>query len=94
MDEIVWTRRALRNLDDIGAYIAHDDPAAAERIVSRIVEQISVLVAHPRIGRIGAVDGTRELLISGTPYITVYRIRQRVEVLRIRHAAQKWPQDS
>ncbi len=92
MDDIVWTRRALGNLDDIGEYIAQDDPPAAERTIRRIVEQVSGLAFYPRIGRAGAVGDTRELIISNTPYIAVYRIRERVEVLRIRHAAQRWPE--
>ncbi len=92
MDDVVWTRRARRNLDDIGDYIAQDNPAAAERTVRRIVEQVSGLAFYPRIGRVGTVEDTRELVISDTPYIAVYRIRERVEVLRIRHGAQRWPE--
>ena len=91
MNEVVWTRRALRNLDDIGAYIAQDNPIAAERIVRRILEQVSRLTDYPRIGRPGRVEGTRELLIGDTPYLAIYRIGERVEVLRIRHGAQRWP---
>ena len=92
MDDVVWTQRARRNLNDIGEYIAQDDPAAAERTVRRIVEQVSGLAYHPRIGRPGRVEGTRELVISDTPYIAIYRIKERVEVLRIRHGAQRWPE--
>ena len=92
MDEIVWTRRALRNLDDIADYIARDDAEAAQRIVRRIVERVAGLAFFPRIGREGRIAGTRELVIAGTPYIVLYRITERVEVLRIRHGAQRWPE--
>lgn len=91
MDEIVWTRRARRNLDEIGAYIAEDDAAAAERTVRRIVERVSVLNFFPRSGRVGAIENIRELIIADTPYIVIYRIRERVEILRVRHGAQRWP---
>ncbi len=38
------------------------------------------------------MSGTRELVITGTPYIAAYRVRpQRIEVLRIIHGAQRWP---
>jgi len=87
MHDVVWTQRARRNLNDIGDYIAQDDPAAAERAVRRIVEQVSGLTEYPRVGRIGSVEGTRELVISDTPYIVIYRIKERVEILRIRHGA-------
>ena len=91
MTDVVWTRRARRNLDDIGIYIARDDPAAAERVVRRIIERIAVLHYFPRIGRAGSVPGTRELVVPDTPYIVIYRLKERVEVLRIRHGAQLWP---
>ncbi len=92
MDEIVWTQRTRRNLDDIGEYIAQDSPGAAEATIRRIVEQVSGLAFYPRIGRVGRVEGTRELIIANTPYIAIYRIRERIEVLRIRHGAQRWPE--
>jgi toxin ParE1/3/4 len=45
-----------------------------------------------KMGRIGRVKGTRELVISRTPFIAVYRIAgQRIEILRFLHGAQKWP---
>ncbi len=47
MDDVVWTRRADRNLADIGEYIAHDNPEAAERAVMRIVERVSGLAFYP-----------------------------------------------
>ena len=92
MDEIVWTQRARRNLEDIGEYIAQDSHIAAEETIRRIIEQVSGLAFYPRIGRVGSVEDTRELVIASTPYIAVYRIRERVEVLRIRHGAQRRPE--
>ena len=92
IEDIVWTQRTRRNLDEIGAYIAQDDPAAAERTVRRILERISVLGFFPHSGRVGAVETTRELVVANTPYIIIYRVRERVEILRIRHGAQRWPE--
>jgi toxin ParE1/3/4 len=38
------------------------------------------------------VAGTRELVVTGTPYIVAYAVAdQRVEVLAIIHGAQRWP---
>ncbi|MEO1191221.1 MAG: type II toxin-antitoxin system RelE/ParE family toxin [Pseudomonadota bacterium] len=92
MDEVVWTRRADRNLAEIGAYIAQDDPKAAERTVMRIEERVAGLAFYPLQGRMGRVAGTRELVIGGTSYVAVYRVRERVEIITIRHAAQRWPE--
>jgi toxin ParE1/3/4 len=44
------------------------------------------------MGRIGRVPGTRELIVGGTPWIIVYRVRaDAVEIIRVLHGAQKWP---
>jgi toxin ParE1/3/4 len=44
------------------------------------------------MGRIGRKPNTRELGMSGLPFITIYRVREDViEILRILHSAQKWP---
>jgi len=52
------------------------------------------LSEHPEAGRSGRRRGTRELVISGTPFILIYRVRARparVEILRVLHGKQKWP---
>jgi toxin ParE1/3/4 len=44
------------------------------------------------MGRPGRVTGTRELVISGTPFVVIYRLQeQSIEVLRLLHSAQQWP---
>ena len=87
-----WLRRALRNLDEEAEYIARDNPDAAARTAQRIASAIEQLTSHPASGRIGRVPGTRELVVSGTPYIVPYRVRgHAVEILRVFHAARKWP---
>ena len=44
------------------------------------------------MGRQGRIDGTRELVIHGLPYIIPYRMRHgRVEILAVIHAARRWP---
>jgi plasmid stabilization system protein ParE len=46
------------------------------------------------MGRPGRIEGTRELVISRTPYIAAYRIAgDNVRVLRVLHGAQQWPDD-
>jgi addiction module RelE/StbE family toxin len=86
-----WLRTALRNLDDQAAYIARDNPRAAQRVVERIRTAADQLAEHPNMGRTGRVPQTRELIVAGTPWIIVYRVRDAVEILRILHAAQAWP---
>ena len=50
------------------------------------------LVDNPHMGRLGRVKGTRELVVSDTPYVIAYRVETGpVVILRLLHGAQKWP---
>jgi addiction module RelE/StbE family toxin len=92
MDELFWTETARQDLNDIGSYIALDSPRSAENVVRRIVETVGLLTYHPKIGRIGRDETTREIVVRATPYIVVYRLRERIEIITIFHAARKWPE--
>jgi toxin ParE1/3/4 len=87
-----WLRRALRDLDDVYAYVAADNPAAAGRLVEQIEEGVQRLSRHPRMGRVGRVPGTRELVIAGTPFLVVYLLEaDRAVILTVLHGARRWP---
>ncbi|WHA41549.1 type II toxin-antitoxin system RelE/ParE family toxin [Agrobacterium larrymoorei] len=90
---VIWTRRYLRELGDIGDYIAEKNPRAAARIVRDIhAKTQSLLSANPFIGRIGEIMGTRELVIPATGYVVAYRVHdENVEVLFVQHGAREWP---
>ena len=60
----------------------------------RIRAQVAGLARFPERGRLGRVEGTRELVIHRTPYIAAYPIvRDTVRILRVLHGAQQWPED-
>ena len=83
---------ALANLEAAADYIAEDKPAAAGRFVQQIFRATELLSRNPAMGRPGRVPGTRELVIPNAPYILPYRVRANaVEILRVFHAARKWP---
>lgn len=87
-----WTRPAVRDLGEAGAFIASDNPQAAERMADRVREAVEYLQEQPNIGRPGRVPGTRELVVTGTTFIVVYRVRgAAVQVLRVLHHSRKWP---
>ncbi len=88
--EIVWSPAALARLQEIRAYVARDKPKATERLATRIVAVIEALKNHPHLGRAGSEPEVRELVIGGTPYIVLYRVRgKRVIINTIWHAAQR-----
>jgi addiction module RelE/StbE family toxin len=88
--EIVWSRLARARLQEIRAFVAKDKPDAAERLATRIIAVVEALRNYPRLGRAGAEPGIRELVIGGTPYVVLYRIRgHRVIISTIWHGAQR-----
>ncbi len=81
---IVWLLSAVQDAMDIRTHIANRNPKAASLVANRIDQAISDLAVMPAMERTGRIFGTRELVISGTPYIVVYRVQNsRIEVLRI-----------
>jgi toxin ParE1/3/4 len=90
--QVVWLKNALLNLDDIAAYIAQENPQAAQQVLDLIIEQVNQLVTQPALGRPGRVVGTRELVISNSHYLVPYRIKNNmVEVLRVFHTSRRPP---
>lgn len=92
---IRWTRPALRHLAAHIAYIAADNPDAAERVRDAIVSAVERLADHPHGGRIGRRAGTRELVITNFPaYIVVFRVTEtEVRILRVWHGRQNWQRE-
>ena len=90
--KIVWSRRAARHLAEIREYIVRDHPQAAPRVAARILECVDLLAGRSHIGRPGRVLGTRELVVSGTPHVIPYRVKEdRLELIAVFHGKQKWP---
>ena len=87
-----WTTPASQDLYNIVHHIQQDNPSAAAKVAGTLFDGCATLEKFPRRGRNGRIDGTRELVFSGLPYIVVYRVQdQNLEILRIYHAAQDWP---
>jgi addiction module RelE/StbE family toxin len=91
--KVRYTRQALLDLGEIYDYIAAENAAAASRVVTEIEHEIQQLKAHPRLGRPGRVDETRELVISRFPYVVAYRDQaDEIQILSVMHAARAWPE--
>jgi len=89
-----WTRPALADLIEAQNYIAQDNPTAAQALAERVWGAAKNLCDHPGMGRIGHVAGTREWVVSDTPYIIVYRVKdESVEILRVWHGRRNWQQN-
>ena len=92
--KLVWLPRAIVDRDAQIDFIAQDNPRAAIEQGDRIEHQISQLIEYPEMGRPGRVNRARELVISRTPFIVVYRFKprlKRIELIRVLHGTQAWP---
>jgi toxin ParE1/3/4 len=94
MTEIRWSRPALFDYSQIIDRIRKINPRTAAGLRDSIEHRLSLLATMPRMGRVGRVAGTRELVLSRTPYIVIYELRgpdEQIYILRLLHGAQRWP---
>ncbi len=88
---IKWLPKALDDLEILREYIENDNPSASEKVIQHIIKSLGYLIDNPELGRPGRIINTRELLLSGLPYVIVYKIKNNfIEVLRVFHGAMKW----
>jgi len=83
--KVVWTAQAWERLMEIETFIAQDAPAAATKLIDRLISRTDALAHHPDRGRRLSempASGLRELVVGN--YRIVYRRgSQVVEVLAV-----------
>ena len=90
---VEWLPIAARNRDSQIAYIADRNLWAAIDVADAIDASVQRLTDYPNLGRPGRVPGTRELVVTGTPYVIAYRVELTATVIvRLLHGAQRWPE--
>ena len=86
---VTYASAARRDLDAIIDYISLEDRAAAERVFYAISDSVSRLGDYPNMGHVGRIPDTRELSVTGLPYIVVYEVSaEAVTVLAVFHGAR------
>lgn len=94
---IRWTQPANDDFLGIVEWIAVYNPSAASTVGRKILAAVEQLDDFPFLGRPGRSPDTRELVISGLPYLAVYSIEsarpQTVVIVRVLHGAMLWPPD-
>jgi plasmid stabilization system protein ParE len=87
---LVWTRRAIADVQSITQFIAQDSPHAAQLVTQRLIAAVERLALFPQSGRIVPEidDPLIREAIQGS-YRIVYRlIRQELHILTVYHAAR------
>ena len=89
---VVVTREALADLDEIGRWIARDDPGRADRFVDALERRCAALSRHPKCYPVVHVAGSAEIRKRGfRRYLIFFRVGpNRVDILRVVHGARDW----
>ena len=94
MAHLIWTEPALDDLDALAGFIALDNPAAAGRLVRKVIESVERLESFPNSGRRPReLPGTlyREIVVppcrvfyrvSGNTIFIVHAMREEQQVDR------------
>ncbi len=90
---VEWEPIATTDLvESVVDYAERHDPLVAYRVFDNVRERAEILDTQPGIGRPGRVNGTREFIVTGTPFILIYRVENSiVRILRVLHGHQQWP---
>lgn len=89
--KIVWLKQAENDLKTLTDYIAENSPRNALDIFEIIQISAEKLASYPFVGREGRIKETRELVIPNLPYIIVYTVKNKVQILAVLHTSLKWP---
>jgi plasmid stabilization system protein ParE len=88
--KVILSPLALNDLEEIVRYVAADDPMAAERLGTRLINLAGTLQKLPRRGtKVRLRPGVRKILLR--PYLIFYQTDETarcVEVLRFWHGAR------
>jgi toxin ParE1/3/4 len=87
-----FTRPAQADLQRIRAYIARDNPQAANRVVLRLIDRALALAETPYAGRETDESNTRVVVIPRFRYFIFYTIDgDEVHITHIRHTSRRRP---
>lgn len=89
-----WTRQAIRDRASIFDYIAEKNPRAALSIDGAFEQAAIQLTEFPHSGKLGLIEGTRELLPHSS-YRMIYEVSGgALFILTIVHTSRQWPPPS
>ena len=79
---VVWSRRAVQDLESIAGFIASDSPTYAAAVVKNIVNQIKKLPRFPHLGRkVPEFDNEDIREIVRYNYRVIYRLEAEAIVI-------------
>jgi plasmid stabilization system protein ParE len=91
--ELIWSPRAVADLEEIRAYISVDSPAYAELTIRRLLATVERLLAFPDLGRVVPERHAPDIreLISGRFRIVYRRRTGVVEIVTVFRGSRQFP---
>jgi toxin ParE1/3/4 len=90
MGRVLRTRRANADLDDIWLHMALDSPAAADRLIDRLVARCGSLADYPQLGPVRPDIAPDARMLTLGDYLILYRVLgANVEIVRVVHGARR-----
>ena len=87
-----WTPRAVADLEEISDYLVAASPQAWEHLLQRLERLSEAILDFPLMGKAGLVPGTRVFVVSGTPYILVFQVKdEAVVIVSVRDGRMRLP---
>jgi toxin ParE1/3/4 len=91
--ELIWSLRAIADLEEIHAYVAADSPAWADLTVRRIVASVERLRQYPDSGRVVPERQSPELreVVSAKFRIVYRRKPDLIEIATVFRGSRDFP---
>lgn len=88
---IKWAESAARDMEGIYQYLAREGgEKLADSTIQRITTTTERLILFPLCGRVGCVEGTREVAVKDLPYLIHYIVKSEdVHIVRVRHTSRE-----
>ena len=88
--KIIWTQRAVKNLQSIYDYIYEESPFQAQRVTDGIIDCVESLLIFPNMGgKVAEVPGQDIRQLVKFSYRIIYRVKEeKIQILTVIHGRQ------
>jgi plasmid stabilization system protein ParE len=91
MAEIIWSKLALLDLENIYDFIARDSPFYAQKTAESLLISVELLSTFPELGRNVPEYSKKNIreIIEGNYRIFYLYTKKNIFIIRVHHAARK-----
>jgi toxin ParE1/3/4 len=93
--DVVWTDRAVKNLEEIDVYISRGNPDAARRWINKLIATAKQAAIAPLAGRVVPEKNRQDIReVFVRTYRIAYLVREtRIDILTVFEGHHEFPRD-